>query len=293
MGIHIFRLLRLTLLATGLGPALTPQILLDFINKDGNILVALSGGAPPSISVISLLLELDIHLSPDRHALVVDHFNYDTISAAESHDTLLLSRPGQLRSDLKNYFGGDGVLAFPKAAAQTLGNGSPLLVPILRAPETAYSYDAKEKEHTVEDTFATGSQLALVSAMQARSSARLTVLGSVESLQDKWFSAGVKAIGDGKEVKTANREFAQQLTSWAFKETGVIKVGRIQHYLTGGAEQEFAISNKSREINPKIYRIKNDVVCIAVSLYLADSLIFFLDIQHRAFRIPKRPLCAI
>ena len=275
--------LRLTSLATGLGPALTPQILLDFINKDGNILVALSGGAPPSTSVISLLLELNIHLSPDRHALVVDHFNYDTISAAESHDTLLLSRPGQLRSDLKNYFGGDGVLAFPKAAAQTLGNGSPLLVPILRAPETAYSYDAKDKEQTVEDTFATGSQLALVSAMQARNSARLTVLGSVESLQDKWFSASVKATGDGKEVKTVNREFAQQLTSWAFKETGVIKVGRILHYLTGGAEQEFAFSNESWEINPKIYRIKNDVVCIAVSLYLADWLIFFLDIQHRAF----------
>lgn len=206
------------------------------------------------------MLELDLHLSPDRNALIVDHFNYDTISAADSHDTLLLSRPHQVRSDLKNYFGGDGILAFPKAAGQALGNASPLLVPILRAPETAYSYDTKEQDQSVDDSFATGSQLSLVSAMQARNSARLTIVGSAESLQDKWFSASVKGPSDGKEVKTVNREFAQQVTSWAFKETGVVQVGRIEHYLTGGAVEEFALSNESRDINPKIYRVKNDVV---------------------------------
>ncbi|KAL1958681.1 hypothetical protein VTO42DRAFT_4024 [Malbranchea cinnamomea] len=255
----------------GLGPALTPQNLLDFVNKEGNILIALSGGAPASTSITSLLLELDLHLSPDRSPLLVDHFNYDTISSSDNHDTLLLPRPGQLRPDLKNYFGGNGVVAFPKAAGQTLGNASPLLVPILRAPETAYSYDTKEREQFVEEPFATGSQIALVSAMQARNSARVTVLGSAESLQDKWFSASVKGPNDEKEVETVNREFAQQVTSWTFKETGVIKVQRVRHYQAGAAVDEHARSNETGELNPRIYRIKSDVTFnIELSEYKTD-----------------------
>ena len=75
---------------------------------------------------------------------------------------------------------------------QTLGNASPLLAPILKAPVTAYTYNPKEEGESVEEPFATGSQLALISAMQARNSARFTVLGSLDMLQDKWFDALVK-----------------------------------------------------------------------------------------------------
>ena len=195
---------------------------------------------------------------------MVDHFNYDTISAADNHDVLVLPRPRRLRRDLKNYFGGEGVIAFPRPAGQTLGSASPLLAPIVRAPETAYSYDTKEADVSDEEPFATGTQLSLVSAMQARNSARVTVLGSVESLEDTWFTANVKGAKDGKKVKTSNREFAQQLTSWTFKETGVITVGRVQHYLAGGAADEFALSNRSRDINPSVYRIENDVVSFSI-----------------------------
>lgn len=107
----------------------------------------------------------------------------------------------------------------------------------------------------MEDPFATGTQLALISAMQARNSARFTVLGSVESLEDKWFDATVQGPDDGEQTTTVNRKFAEQLTAWAFKETGVLKVGKIEHYLS---DKDGAIVGDS---NPKIYRIKNNVVC--------------------------------
>ncbi|KAK2743377.1 oligosaccharyl transferase glycoprotein complex, beta subunit [Onygenales sp. PD_40] len=256
----------------GLGPSLTPKILLDFINSDGNILLALSGGSPTPSAVNSLLLELDINLSPDRSPVVVDHFNYDTLSSPEQHDVLLVPRPQSLRPDVKSYFSGDGLVAFPKAAGQSLGVSSPLLAPILRAPETAYSYDTKEQEQTVDDSFAMGSQIALISAMQARNSARFTVLGSVESLEDKWFSADVKSPKDGKKIKTVNREFAKQVSAWTFKETGVIKVGKVQHYLTVDAVDDAApANNESGTLNPTIYRIKNDVTYnIELSEYSYD-----------------------
>ncbi|KAL3468603.1 Dolichyl-diphosphooligosaccharide--protein glycosyltransferase subunit WBP1 [Aspergillus heterothallicus] len=251
----------------GFGPSLSPKNLVDFINSDGNVLLALSGKSTTPSAVSSLLLEFDLHLPADRSSVAVDHFNYDTLSASEKHDVLVLERPGKLRPDTKAFFGGEGVLAIPSASPHTLGDTS-LLAPILRAPATAYSYNPKEDAGSVEDVFATGSQLALVSAMQARNSARFALLGSVESLQDKWFSATVKAPG-GKEVKTVNQEFAKQLTAWTFKETGVLKVSKIEHHL---AKDDITVE----DLNPTIYRVKNETVfSIEISEYAYDKYVPF------------------
>jgi oligosaccharyltransferase complex subunit beta len=257
----------------GFGPSLTPNILLDFLKKDGNILLTLSADHPTPSAIISLLLELDIHLPSDRNALVVDHFNYDSASAPEKHDVLLVSPPKSIRSDLRNYFAGEGAIAVPRAVGQTLGNANPLLIPILRAPSTAYSYNPKDETDAVEDPFAVGEQLSLVSAMQARNSARFTVFGSVEMLQNEWFNAKVSSAG--KQVKTANKEFAKKLSGWAFKELGVLKVGKLQHYLDEGNIKKVAngSSVSVSEQNPKIYRIKNDVsFTIEISEYEIDHL---------------------
>lgn len=243
------------------GTSLAGKQLLDFINAEGNILLTLTSEHPTSAALNSLLLELNIHISPDRHSLVVDHFNYDASSSTEKHNVLVVQPPKSIRPDVKNFFSGDKPLAIPNAVAQILGNDSPLLAPILRAPSTAYVQNPKDDSESVEDVFATGSQISLASAMQARNSARFVVLGSVEALQDKWFDASVQV--DGKSSSTGNRQFAKQLTSWAFKETGVIKVGRLQHHLKQVNE---SLINESLypagDLNPKIYRIKNDVVSL-------------------------------
>ncbi|OTA82281.1 hypothetical protein M434DRAFT_401085 [Hypoxylon sp. CO27-5] len=255
----------------GLGPNLTPKILLDFINADGNILLALSASQPAPTSIVSLLLELDIHLPPDRQGLVVDHFNYDVLSAPEKHDVLLLPPPGPLRPDVKDFFSpvadNGELIAFPNGMGQTLGSGA-LLTPILRAPSTAYSYNPKEQSEVVDDLFASGAQLSLVSTMQARNSARFTVIGSAELLSDKWFDAKVKKAGENKEVGTLNREFAKRVSGWTFKEIGVLRVNWIEHRLN-----EVGMSNAT---NPKIYRIKNDVTySINLSEYSWDKYIPF------------------
>ncbi|KAL8685550.1 MAG: hypothetical protein Q9218_007691 [Villophora microphyllina] len=244
----------------GLGPALTPNLLLDFIKNDGNILLTLSADSPVPSSISSLLLELDIQLPPDRTSLIVDHFHYDTNSASEKHDVLLLPQSSATRSDVKDFFGGDGVIAFPRVVAQELGASGPLLTPIVRAPDTAYSYNPKEEAITVEEPFAVGSQISLVSALQARNSARFTVLGSVEALENTWFDAKAKAPG-AKEVKTSNRIFAKQLSAWTFKEIGVLRVGKVEHHLSSIEESKSGNESVAQlgYLNPQIYRIKNDV----------------------------------
>ncbi|KAI1271085.1 Dolichyl-diphosphooligosaccharide--protein glycosyltransferase subunit WBP1 [Xylaria sp. FL0933] len=273
----------------GLGPNLTPSILLQFINAEGNILLVLSGSTPVPTSLVSVLLEFDIHIPTDRQGLVVDHFNYDTASASEKHDVLLLLPPVPPRPDVKSFFrltgsadpvgrrGGvrddelsaaaAGVIAVPNALGQTLGQG-PLLAPILRAPSTSYSYNPKDDSDTVEDLFAAGSQLSLVSALQGRNSGRFTVVGSADMLSDKWFDADVKKVGEKKSVKTLNREFAKAVSGWTFGEIGVLRVNWVEHHLN-----EEGASNAS---NPKIYRIKNDVTySISLSEYSWDKYIPF------------------
>lgn len=248
---------------------MTPKILLDFINAEGNILLGLSAESPTPATIVSLLLELDVHLPPDRTAVVVDHFNYDANSASEKHDVLVVQPPKSIRPDVKNFFAGSRPIAVPHAVGQELGNASPLLVPVLRAPSTAYSYNPKEEQEAVEDLWAAGEQLSLVSAIQARNSARFTVLGSVDALQDAWFTAKVKV--DGKESETGNEEFAKQLSAWTFKEVGVLKAGTLQHHLKNVGGGKAGILNDSlyaaEDINPKIYRVKNDVVSIRRRLW--------------------------
>ena len=243
---------------SGLGPALTSKILLEFIGNEGNILLCLSGESATPSSISSLLLEFDITLPPDRLSHTVDHFEYDTLSASEKHDVLVIPPSRAIRPDIKNFFGVDGPIALPRTVAQLLGNASPLLNPVLKASATSYSYCAKEEEALSEDPFATGEQISLVSALQARNSARFTVLGSVEALQNTWLTANVKTP-IGTKIKTKNKEFAARLTEWTFKEVGVLKVGAVRHQL---AAKSNASRNKSISslVNPSIYRVKNDVV---------------------------------
>lgn len=138
------------------------------------------------------------------------------------------------------------------------------MAPVLRAPRTAYTYNPKDDVEGVEDPFAVGQQLSLVSVMQARNSARFAVVGAAEMLEDKWFDAKVKrSVGmqgagkDAKEIQTSNRAFAKEISGWTFNEIGVLKVGRIEHYLTEAPN--------ANATNPKIYRVKNTVVSWSIA----------------------------
>ncbi|KAM4063717.1 oligosaccharyltransferase 48 kDa subunit beta domain-containing protein [Hirsutella rhossiliensis] len=250
----------------GLGPNLTPGHLLNFVKAGGNILVAMSSTTPASTSITQLLSELDVFLPAERTGTVVDHFNYDTESAAEAHDVLVLDAPTTLRPAVKGFFAMPGaVLALPRASGHILGQ-SKLLTPLLRAPSTAYSYNPKEHFAAVDpdELFAAGQQLHLASAVQSQNSARVAILGSAEMLQDAWMDAKVARVGATKS-KAANREFAKRLTGWAFQETGVLRVNSIEHRLRG-----------HNETNPTIYRVKNDVsYSISISEYSWDKWIPF------------------
>lgn len=255
-----------------LGPKFTPEIILDFIEKNGNVVVGLSGATSTPLQWSTLLSQFDIHLPQHRTSVTIDHFNYDAESAPERHDVLTVLRPQPLRDDTKNYFGGDGVLAVPRPVGHYLGNSSPLIAPILTAPESAYTFDFKDASKGVEDVFAPGTQTALVTALQARNQARVTVLGSAEMLQNEWFESKVRPVGTDSPISTVNREFAQQLTMWTFQEVGVVRVDALNHWQVDDYTRPTRLSSvDSKMVNPPIYRVKSDVAFeIELSEWVVD-----------------------
>lgn len=191
-----------------------------------------------------LAKEVDIDL-PKRNFQVVDHTNYDRLSASTSHDIVVVPPPKKSEFR-KNYFSVDAPIAF-NGTGSSLG-ASPLVNSILPAPRTAYAYDVAEDAVYADSPFAAGFQLALVSALQARNNARLTFVGSADAFTDVFFEREVEGA-DGKTVRAGNKEFADRVAEWTFQESGVLKVEKIEHRLANGTE-----------INPKMYRVKNDIV---------------------------------
>nr|CAG4643183.1 EOG090X05EE [Ilyocryptus agilis] len=112
---------------------------------------------------------------------------------------------------------------------------NPLVLEILTASSTAYSY--KPDSPIEEYPHAVGKNTILIAALQARNNARVVVSGSLDFFSDEFFSSGVqKALGGQKIAKSGNQALSDSLTSWVFKEEGVLRVGNVTHHKAGEKE---------------------------------------------------------
>lgn len=130
-----------------------------------------------------------------------------------------------------------------------LGN-NPLIVPILNAPAHAFAsevdggtpdslVDAAEKGG--EGLWA-GSQLGVVTGFQARTGARIVWAGGVELFSDEYAQKEIskyvilslfwKDTNDdfARGIASGNKQFAQDVASWAFQESLVLRIDRIEHH---------------------------------------------------------------
>jgi len=241
------------------GPKLTSQLLVEFLNKGGNILVLQDPTNTPE-QLRDLARELEIGLAP-KGDVVVDHFNWlpGVEGNDRSHNVILAKKP-VTGPFTKNYFGGNNdqeeYVTF-RGTGHTLGN-SPLVQPILQASRTAYVYDPREETIKSENPWTAGQQLYLASGFQARNNARIAFVGSAESFNDEFQSLdGLRKGPNGHKVTISNRGFANDVTAWAFREIGVVEVRSVAHYPTKDAGK---LSERNASESPSIYRIKTDVV---------------------------------
>ena len=163
---------------------MTPQILVQFLNDGGNILLA--GSSTTSESLRDFARELDIDLPP-RDTLFADHFSYHRDSTNNHTLVVLDSENFPSLPHVKSVFlpeTRNSKIVY-RGAAHGLGSG-PYLLPLLRGKSTSYVFDGKEDLDTVEDPYVTGTQTFLVSGFQARNNARVVVTSSLDMFSDEY-----------------------------------------------------------------------------------------------------------
>ncbi|KTW28993.1 dolichyl-diphosphooligosaccharide-protein glycotransferase [Pneumocystis jirovecii RU7] len=224
--------------------------ILEFINKGGNVLI---GSSVISEDIRNLTGEFGIYLAREK-TVVVDHFSYNK-SDSDKHSLLIVKNFKK-----NNYVLSDEVTQGPpilyRGVAHLLTNNQ-LIVPILGAERTAYTYDIKDEHDFVKEPCVAGTQVSLVTGFQARNNARIIVAGSIEMFSNTFFNSYVE-----KNVKSGNRYFVEEITQWLFQEKSVLKVISMKHNLL----------NKTLHTSPNVYKIKDKVVFeIVFSQYKNNS----------------------
>ncbi|KAK4319035.1 hypothetical protein Pmani_010014 [Petrolisthes manimaculis] len=233
----------LVILAPGVeefGGALSVETIVEFVDGGGNVLVAGSRDAADLIR--ELVTEVGVEMD-EEGAAVIDHLHYDANDDGQ-HTLIAAPSSGLIESD---------VMVGPSEGTPILYRGTglitdaenPLVLPVLRAPSTSYCYNPT---HAITDyPHATGQNMLLVAALQARNNARVVVSGSLEFFSDAFIMASVQTPQGSFHERSGNGKVVEALSRWVFKEEGVLRVVSIDHHLEG------------EKIPPAAYTIKQDV----------------------------------
>mmetsp|Transcript_25796 Transcript_25796/g.43253 ORF Transcript_25796/g.43253 Transcript_25796/m.43253 type:complete len:295 (+) Transcript_25796:3-887(+) len=132
-----------------------------------------------------------------------------------------------------------------RGICQSVSADSKLVVKFLDAPSSAYSHNPSANVSSL--SIGAGKDISLVTAMQARNNARVTVVGSLDLFSNALFKVGNMYDGD---IPNANKEFAVALAEWTLHERGVIKLESLKHCLAGSTDSA---------AQPTSYRIEDEL----------------------------------
>ncbi|XP_061525683.1 dolichyl-diphosphooligosaccharide--protein glycosyltransferase 48 kDa subunit [Phycodurus eques] len=210
------------------GGSINLETITSFIDGGGNVLVAASSDIGDPLRELGS--ECGIEFDEERTA-VIDHHNYDKSDPGEH--TLIVADPENLlkaptivgkATNKPVLFKGVGMVADPD---------NPLVLDVLTGSSTAYSFfpdrPISQYPHAV------GKNTLLIAGLQARNNARVVFSGSLDFFSDAFFNSDVQKAAPGSQLheQTGNRELAEALSRWVFKEAGVLRVGEVSHHPVG------------------------------------------------------------
>jgi len=187
---------------------------------------------------------------------VLDHHNFD-VSDDGTHTTILSDASNLIKSKVIIPSTVDAPILF-KGVGMAADTDNPLVLEILSASSTAYSYYADEK--ITDYPLAVGKNTLLIGGQQSRNNARIVCCGSLDFFSDQAFTSGAQnaAQSDSKYfVETGNMKVALDVALWTFKFNGVLRVSKVAHHLVGKTsppdaytiEQQVTYSIKIEEFN--------------------------------------------
>lgn len=148
-----------------------------------------------------------------------------------------------------------------RGVGHKISSENTLAAKVLRGNPTTYS---RAPGQLSTDT----SMSLLVSAIQGRNNARVVISGSLELFSNSFFNFKFPT----KDL-SGNRKFCQSISSWNFRESGILRFRNITHHKVDGTPPDVILHEKERpdlpislfpdpEItrNSLVYRIKDEIV---------------------------------
>ncbi|KAK7030631.1 oligosaccharyl transferase beta subunit [Favolaschia claudopus] len=198
---------------------ITPQSLVELLSGGTNLLIGLSAKQTPLTSLAS---EFSLILPPPATPLISffpERKDPPSVIPINAPASSLIISP----NTSPIWFSG---------VPFVLGS-NPLLVPILNAPAESFAADSEGGPDVLVDATErggeglwAGSQLSVASGFQTTNGARVTWLGGVDMLSDKFFKKDVS-----KGVKSGNARFARDIAAWTFQESLVLRLDSTTHHL--------------------------------------------------------------
>jgi oligosaccharyltransferase complex subunit beta len=137
-----------------------------------------------------------------------------------------------------------------------------LTLPVLRGNPSTYS--STPNKAVGDSPESAGAETLLVTAVQGRNNARVTVSGSLDMFSNAFFRA---------DTVGGNQLFCSELSKWTFGETGVLRFRDITHMRSDGVPPDVILHEKVRPDLPQslypdpeltrnslVYRIKDEIV---------------------------------
>jgi len=219
------------------GGSLSVETIVKFVDDGGNLILA--GSSDTTDIIRELATEVGVEMDEEKSA-AIDHFNYDVNLDDGQHTLVAAPSSGLLKSSLMVGQSGNPILY--RGTGLILDPDNPLILPVLTAPTTAYSHNPQVP--VSEYPHATGENVVLLAALQARNNARVLVSGSLEFFSDAFLTASVKTPQGSEFASSGNLALLSQVTKWTLKEAGVIRVTEVKHHKVGEKEtSEYTIKD--------------------------------------------------
>ena len=212
------------------GGDLNSAVFAEYVDAGGNILVVADSTIGDAIRDFGYECGVEFEEAGTR---IIDHLNYD-INDEGTHSRLYIDPKQVLNNKLITGGTPTNPLLFD-GVGMLLDDENELLMSVLSATSTAYSFFPNDK--ITEHPDAVGKSTSLITALQARNNARVTFVGSLAMLSDKFLLSSVQKAGTDKVYNNnGNAQLMESLLNWTFKKVGVLRISEVQHHLEGEKE---------------------------------------------------------
>lgn len=229
------------------GGQIDTEAITKFIDDGGNLLMA--GNAAAGDVYREIASECGFEMD-EESAAVIDHFNYDATDDGE-HTRIVVSPKNLISSPTIVGDQNTQPLLF-EGTGLILDKDNSLVLPILTADSTAYSYNPKSQ--VKEYPHAVGRKTVLIAALQARNNARIVFSGSLFFFSDEAYNSAIAKVHGDKVTsnQSGNKALSVRLSEWAFGERGRLRVRNVDHHRQGEKES----TNTYTITDTVVYRIE-------------------------------------